>query len=57
MLVPCHLPPQLIQKLRRTPIHDVEVDGAQWEAFSNEYQFAYWRVTAADGSVIWYQIR
>jgi hypothetical protein len=53
MLVPCHLPPQLIAKLTRHQVQDVEIDGWSWEAYSYESLVFFWRIISGDGTVEW----
>lgn len=40
MLILCKLPPQLIDRLIRDTVHDLEMNGVRWEAFTDEYQFS-----------------
>jgi len=56
MLKQCDLPPQLIEKLARDHVPTMDLDGAPWEAFSDEYRFSYWRITSTDGTIKWYRV-
>ena len=56
MLKQCDLPPQLIEKLARDHVPTMDLDGARWEAFSDEYRFSYWRITSTDGTIKWYRV-
>jgi hypothetical protein len=57
MLVPCQVSPQFMQKLTRDPVHDIDMDGARWEAYSYESCVFFWRIGSGDGKIEWCQIR
>jgi hypothetical protein len=56
MLMRCKVDREDRKNFRRDKSPPIEMDGALWEGFSDEYNLAYYRVRYPDGRIEWYRI-